>query len=163
MTVIGGATDSAPMFPSAPAADVVRSVQRDQFALVNLRTSVRKAAEVILGAIAKIVHSTTHSSCADSSGPVFVRFTKCRTCHEAGRAFVTQHAGKFISLSDSLYYSATTISGVITPPQAFDGLGEMLTVVLLPNTGTQTMGEEYCDIIQFCGRTGTFPSLSVSF
>ena len=36
-------------FPHAPGADVVRSVQRDGFALDDLRAQVARAAEVLIG------------------------------------------------------------------------------------------------------------------
>ena len=39
----------AALFPAAPTTDVVRSVQRDTFAVEDLRASVSSASEVLLG------------------------------------------------------------------------------------------------------------------
>ena len=52
-----------------------------------------------------------------------------------GPRLAQQHADKLGTLSDTLFYTVTTVAG------------------------TQTMGEEYCDIMQFCERTGSFPTL----
>ena len=92
--------DPAPLFPAAPAPDVVRAAQREQFALKNLRASVSNACVAILG-----------------------------------ERRATQYVDRIEVLSDTLYYSVTTLAG------------------------TQTMGEEYCDIVQICERTNTFPTL----
>ena len=45
------AEPAAPLFPAAPTTDVVRSVQRDLFALDDLRVSTSRATEVLLGAM----------------------------------------------------------------------------------------------------------------
>jgi peroxin-10 len=45
----GSLPPPAPVFPGAPTTDVVRSVQRDVFALDELRSHISRASEVVLG------------------------------------------------------------------------------------------------------------------
>ena len=87
-------------FPHAPGADVVRSVQRDGFALDDLRAQVARAAEVLIGP-----------------------------------RLATRFEGLLGTLSDVLYYCVTTVAG------------------------TQTVGEEYGELVQLSTRTGRFPDL----
>lgn len=88
----------AAFFPGAPGEDVVRSVQRDGFAMHDLRVSVRNAATVLLG---------------------------------PRRA--TQFEQWIGTLSDVLYFCVTTIAG------------------------TQTVGEEYGELIQYSAQSGRYP------
>ncbi len=89
----------ATFFPGAPGEDVVRSVQRDGFAMHDLRESVRAAAAVVLG---------------------------------PRRA--TQFEQWIGTLSDVLYFCVTSLAG------------------------TQTVGEEYGELIQYSAQTGRYPN-----
>lgn len=90
----------AAFFPPAPGEDVVRSVQRDAFAMHDLRESVKSAAEVLLG---------------------------------PRRA--TQFADRIGWFADLLYYCVTTLAG------------------------TQTVGEEYGELIQYSNQSGVYPRI----
>lgn len=98
--VPGGAPGPAPaaFFPPAPGEDVVRSVQRDGFAMHDLRESMRGAATVLLG---------------------------------ARRA--TQFEQWISTLSDVLYFCVTSL------------------------LGTQTVGEEYGELMQYSAQSGRYP------
>jgi peroxin-10 len=90
---------AAAFFPPAPGEDVVRSVQRDGFAMHDLRESMRSAAAVVLG---------------------------------PRRA--TQFEQWIGTLSDVLYFCVTTLAG------------------------TQTVGEEYGELIQYSAQSGRYPN-----
>ena len=90
----------AAFFPPAPGEDVVRSVQRDAFAMHDLRESVKGAATVLLG---------------------------------PRRA--TQFADRIGWFADLLYYCVTTLAG------------------------TQTIGEEYGELIQYSNQSSRYPDI----
>ena len=148
-----------PLFPASPAADVVRSGMREIFALDILRDHIQKATEVILGA-RPAGHRAQPRPRPHPPTPLTLRRAYFRSASGNPAFGEDQHGvGHAVLLRHNHRRCAEGHHGLGGSSACFEAADREICCTV--SAGSQTMGEEYCDIIQFSERTGSFPNLFV--